>query len=169
MQKIKLALINKDYCDYLRKFDNRVPYNHNNKKLRPFVGILFSVNELLYFAPLSSPKPKHSKMYDTIDFLRLNNGDLGAINYNNMLPVKSSNITIINTNDKNDINYSNLLKSQVYWLNRNYNLVITRAKALYFDYTNNNLPENIMKRCCNFKLLEEKCNEYNRVKVKIKL
>ena len=52
MQKIKLAIINEKYCDYLRKYDYRVPYNHDNKKLRPFVGILFSVNELLYFAPL---------------------------------------------------------------------------------------------------------------------
>ena len=105
-------------------------------------------------------------MYDTIDFLRLDKGRLGAINYNNMLPVKNQNITPINTENKNDLNYSNLLKSQVYWLNRNYDLVITRAKALYFDYTNNNLPNNILSRCCNFKLLEEKCNKYNSELVK---
>lgn len=166
MQKIKLAIINEKYCDYLRKYDYRVPYNHDNKKLRPFVGILFSVNELLYFAPLSSPKPKHLKMYDTIDFLRLDKGRLGAINYNNMLPVKKQNITPINTENKNDLNYSNLLKSQVYWLNRNYDLVTTRAKALYFDYRNNNLPNNILSRCCNFLLLEEKCNKYNSELVK---
>lgn len=159
----KLVRINENYCDYLRQFDDKVPYNKNSKKLRPFVGILFSINECMYFAPLSSPKPKHLKMYDTIDFLRLDSGRLGAINYNNMIPVKSNNIYEIDLNSKPEKNwekYNYLLKLQIYWLNRNYDLVITKAKALYFDYTNANLPENILSRCCNFKLLEEKCNLY---------
>ena len=166
----KLVRIDSRYCDYLRDFDSKVPYNKNNKKLRPFVGILFSVNSLLYFAPLSSPKPKHLNMHDTIDFLRLDDGRLGAINYNNMLPVKNENISEIDLNikpEKNWEKYNYLLKLQIYWLNRNYDLVTTRAKALYFDFCNNNLPEHILSRCCNFKLLEEKCNlyekEYNKV------
>ncbi len=31
-------------------------------------------------------------------------------------------------------------------------------------YNNGNLPQNIKARCCNFKLLEEKCIEYNKIK-----
>ena len=31
-------------------------------------------------------------------------------------------------------------------------------------YINNKLPENIKPRCCNFKLLEEKCREYKNNK-----
>lgn len=166
-KNLSLVIVDSKYCDYLRKFDKKVPYNHDNKKLRPFVGILFEVNNCKYFAPLSSPKPKHLKMKDTIDFLRLEKGNLGAINLNNMIPVKVSNVKEINFENekqtKEDIQYDYLLKSQMFWLNRNSKKILTQAKALYFDFITNNLPENIKSRCCNFTLLEEKCNDYMKV------
>lgn len=37
-EKLKLVKINSEYCDYLRKFDKRVPYNFDKKMNRPFVG-----------------------------------------------------------------------------------------------------------------------------------
>ena len=43
-RNIKIVKINSDYCDYLRNFDNKVVYNAGNKHLRPFVGILFTIN-----------------------------------------------------------------------------------------------------------------------------
>ena len=36
---LKIVRVDSDYCDYLRKFDNKVDYNKNDKKLRPFIGI----------------------------------------------------------------------------------------------------------------------------------
>ena len=61
-EKLKLVKINSEYCDYLRRFDKRVPYNFDKKINRPFVGILFKVGNCKYFALLSSPKEKHLKM-----------------------------------------------------------------------------------------------------------
>lgn len=84
---LMIVKINFDYCDYLRKHENRVSYNAGKKILRPFVGVLFQMNEFKYFAPLSSPKKKHLLMRDNQDFLRLDKGRLGAINFNNMIPV----------------------------------------------------------------------------------
>ena len=95
-----LVRIDIDYCNYLRKFDNKVPYNSGNKKLRPFVGILFEVNNVTYFAPLASPKPKHLKLKTKIDFMKIDNGKLGAINFNNMLPVTEKNISKIDLDKK---------------------------------------------------------------------
>jgi len=46
----------------------------------------------MYFAPLSSPKPKHLKIKSKLDFLKIDNGKLGAINFNNMLPFTENNI-----------------------------------------------------------------------------
>ena len=68
--RLKLMLVKLDskYCDYLRKYDSKVPYNFDRKKNRPFVGVLFEVNDFKYFAPLSSPKAKYLKMHDNIDF-----------------------------------------------------------------------------------------------------
>lgn len=94
-EKLKLVKINSEYCDYLREFDQKVPYNFDKKKNRPFVGVLFKVGDYKYFAPLTSPKEKHLRMKNSIDFLRLDGGKLGAINFNNMIPVKNDNITLI--------------------------------------------------------------------------
>lgn len=164
-EELKLVRLDVYYCDFLRKFDNKVPYNYNNKELRPFIGVLFKVNNCKYFAPLSSPKLKHLKMKNRIDFLKLDNGKLGAINFNNMLPVQEDNITLINLNEKclnkSEEKYQKLLIEQIYWLNRNDEKLYERSKKLYNKYINKKLDEKIMSRCCNFKLLEIKCLDYN--------
>ena len=69
-ENFKLVRIDDKYCDYLRKYDSKVMYNANRKSLRPFVGVLFEVNKYKYFAPLSSPKLKHVKMKNNIDFIK---------------------------------------------------------------------------------------------------
>ena len=162
--KFKLVRVDANYCDYLRIFDNKVAYNKNEKELRPFVGILFTINDFEYFAPLSSPKPKHLKMHNTIDFFKIENGKLGAINFNNMIPVTKGNYKIIDLNKNNlsskEKKYQELLKDQLNWLNENYIQVKNKSYKLYNMYVNQKLSDNIRNRCCDFKLLEEKCNEY---------
>ena len=56
MENFLLVRLDADYCNYLRKFDYRVPYNFDCKEKRPFVGVLFVVHDCKCFAPLSSPK-----------------------------------------------------------------------------------------------------------------
>ena len=97
---LSIVTIDKEYCNYLRTFDKRVSYNYGTKENRPYVGVLFMVNGLEYFAPLSSPKPKHLKMKNGLDFLKLDDGKLGAINFNNMIPVTGSNYTFVDFNSK---------------------------------------------------------------------
>ena len=165
-KNLKLVKVDSIYCDYLRQFDNKVMYNANNKELRPFVGILFEVNNYMYFAPLSSPKKKHLKMKNQIDFLKIDNGKLGAVNFNNMIPVQKQQYTYIDLNkkvvNKKEEKYQKLLKEQIYWLNRNQEKLRQKAKKLYNKYSNNTLNNNMMARCCNYKILEKQCKEYNR-------
>lgn len=40
---LKLYRVNPDYCDYLRKYDPRVPMNSDERERRPFVGIALEV------------------------------------------------------------------------------------------------------------------------------
>ena len=166
--KLKIVIIDKNYCNYLRKYDNKVPYNNNGKDLRPFIGILFMINELEYYAPLSSPKPKHFKMHNRLDFFKLDHGNLGSVNFNNMIPVSKLNYKIIDlTQSTNDIAFKKrlvLLRKQYYWLLDNFDYIKNNANKLYRLYINNKLNESMYNRCCNFKLLEEKCNEYNKIK-----
>ncbi len=160
----KLVTVNSKYCDYLRKFDYRVSYNANKKKLRPFVGVLFEIDKIKYFAPLSSPKPKHLKMKNKIDFYKLDNGKLGAINFNNMIPIIEGEYYIINTNTKSlkkeEKQYKILLNNQLRWLNRYGKFLRENALKLYKKKIENKLPKKTNERCCDFKLLEEKCKEY---------
>ena len=124
------------------------------------------MNNCKYFAPLTSPKEKHQTMNTTLDFLKLDNGRLGAINFNNMLPVTNKNIIKLDLDKecltKTEEKYTKLLKEQIYWLNRNDEKLYNRSKKLYDKYISGTLNKNIAKRCCNFKLLEEKCKEYNK-------
>lgn len=161
---LKIVRVNSDYCDYLRKFDNKVAYNKHEKELRPFIGILFKIGNCEYFAPLSSPKEKHIKMKNKIDFLKIKGGELGAVNFNNMIPVKEQNYYLVDLNKTNisipEQKYQQLLKQQLQWLNEHYNQLRNKSFKLYQLYNNGRLPENIKDRCCNFKLLEEKCLKY---------
>ena len=168
---LKIVRVNSDYCDYLRKFDNKVAYNKNEKELRPFIGILFQIDTCKYFAPLSSPKPKHKNMKNTLDFFKIKDGELGAVNFNNMIPVSKDNYEVISLNrynlSKEESKYQELLKNQIEWLNKNYIQVKKSSMLLYQKYKNKKLYKNIYDRCCNFPLLEVKCDEYNKEKVLI--
>ena len=105
-------------------------------------------------------------MKDNVDFLKIDNGNLGVINFNNMIPVTPNNYIIPNLKKKSfnmqELQYQFLLLSQLNWLNRNVHLVKNKAQNLYNRYSKNKLPTNIMNRCCNFKLLEQACANYNK-------
>ena len=109
-----------------------------------------------------------SRMNDSIDFLRINNGKWGAINFNNMIPVPFSSLTVVNnkivsTDTQSDIDYKNLLSNQLDWCNNNKQIILNKAEKLYRIVTAGNNP-GLLKRCCNFLLDEEKCIEYNNLK-----
>jgi|SRR5574344_131784 protein AbiQ len=165
-KKFKLVKIDSDYCDYLRKYDFRVCYNAGKKEMRPFIGVLFMVGNYEYFAPLSSPKPKHASLKNTLDLLKIKNGIYGVINFNNMIPVTSKNYKEFDlnrkSNNKEEMYRINLLSNQLRWLNLNKKDVFRKSELLYKMYLSNRLTNNVKDRCCNFPLLEEKCKEYNK-------
>ena len=169
MSNFKIVKVDSEYCDYLRQFDNRVPYNAGKKELRPFIGVLFMVNNMEYFAPLSSPKEKHLVLKNTIDLVKINNGKLGVININNMIPITNKNYEIFDlykkTDDIDELKRLRLLKTQWRWLYNNFNVIKVKSYKLHRLYKENRLPINIKNRCCNFILLEEKCNLYNKITI----
>lgn len=164
-RNLKIVKLDSKYCDYLRKYDNKVPYNAGIKELRPFIGVLFTINDCKYFAPLSSPKPKHKKLTNTLDLLKIEGGKYGVVNFNNMLPVCLGNYVEFDLNKKTDNKKESfrleLLKNQLRALNSNKNEVFTKSSRLYNLYKNKKLPLSVSNRCCNFLLLEEKCKQYN--------
>ena len=105
-------------------------------------------------------------MRNTLDFFKIKGGELGAVNFNNMIPVNTNNYSLVDLNKEtltiSELKYQKLLKEQLSWLNANYYQVKNKSFKLYKLYNNGKLPKNIKSRCCNFKLLEEKCVEYNK-------
>ena len=51
-KSFKIVKIDSNYCDYLRQFDSKVTYNRGIKDLRPFIGVLFVIENMEYFASL---------------------------------------------------------------------------------------------------------------------
>ena len=157
---LKFYSANADYCEFLRRADPKVPCIGNKKNARPFVGVLLTIGRTPYFAPLTSPKAKHKTMKNQTDFLKINDGKWGAINFNNMLPIHLNNLTELDTriqpsDSKADIDYKNLLINQLSWCNSNKTIILNQAKKLYDQITKNGARPKLIARCCDFVKIEE--------------
>ena len=158
-------MVDAAYCDYLRKSDPCVPYTMERKSIRPFVGIVFSVHNVRYYAPLTSPKSKHLHMKNQIDFLKIKGGEWGAINFNNMIPVYPGNLIkvemkIYETDSQQDIAYKNLLSNQLSWCNSHKDTILNQAEKLYRLVVDGRAWDTLASRCCNFALDEILCASY---------
>lgn len=113
--RIKLVEISKEYTSFLRaKVYSKIPQEHKNSSFhKPFIGILISNNDIKYVIPLSSPKEKHTKMHNTIDFHKIDGGKYGAINFNNMFPVPDNpevyKFVSTSLNNVNNLSTNNIL------------------------------------------------------------
>lgn len=160
--RLKLYYISDEYINYLRKYDEKVPYNKS--KTRPFIGVVYTFNNINYFAPLASPKIKHLKMSNrVIDIWKIDGGKLGIINFNNMLPSPIEVLSEVLPTIK-DKKYKILLENQISSINTDRDVLIKKIKRFQDKYRKNQLDINVKNRCCNFDLLEEKCNEYTKLK-----
>ena len=158
MKSIKIYFLSDDYVNYLRCFDKKIYYNKNST--RPYIGVVYQIDNHNYFAPLASPKPKHLIMNSkNIDIFKLDNGTLGIVNINNMIPVPIDCLTEALPIIK-DKNYKNLIIKQLTFLNDNKQELLNKVHLFMLEYKKEHLPKNVKKRCCDFDLLEEKCKEY---------
>ena len=132
------------------------------KNKRPFIGIILKINEINYFAPLSSPKRKHENMKNTVDFIKINGGRDGVINLNNMIPILKEEYNEIDIKEEiqNNKKYGLILKYQIKWCNENRMQIINNAKKLYSLIINEKASLSLRNRCCDFKFLEIKLNQF---------
>ena len=156
MNRLKFYNIENKYINYLYQFDNKVPYNKEEK--RPYVGIIIEVNGTKYFAPLFSPKIVHKKYSDNPTYMRIGK-EYGIIRFNNMIPVIESVLKPIKFSDINDKKYRNLLMAQNNFIQQNTEKIREKAEKLYKIVTIDK-KEFFINLSCNFKLLEEKANLY---------
>ena len=166
-------VVDKKYVSYLQKFDKRVGYVEYGEKLKLHIGIIIGVDGFKYYIPVSSPKSKHAKMKNSVDFHKIIDPEtktlFAVFNINNMIPVPDSCVTQLkyNTidkfrtfaNEKEKTDYIYLLQNEKAVIDRLGNVLKIKAQKLLFKVCED--PEsNLAKRCCNFRLLQEKSKEY---------
>lgn len=171
--KLKWYIIDKEYVNYLRKFDEKVENIDYNFKLKPYIGTLININDINFYVPISSPKKKHESMKDGIDFIKIKQKDktIGVLNLNNMIPILDKNVEKLRyseieqyrnfNSDKEKKLYIALLNFELTLINNKREKIKRNAMKIYNEKIVNPNSE-IAKRCCNFKLLEDKCKEYNK-------
>ena len=160
--QFNLYTINRQYSSYLGYYDDKVRLEHGVHS-RPYVGIVFEINEHKYFAPLSSPRDRFRRIPDNqIDFIKLENGALGGINLNNMIPVIDGQYNEIEI-DINDT-YGNLLIDQLDIINSRevINKISNNSKKLLTTHiVENNVS--LQKRCCDWEKLEKAARNYDYI------
>ncbi|WP_307988656.1 type III toxin-antitoxin system ToxN/AbiQ family toxin [uncultured Fusobacterium sp.] len=168
-KKLKFYTVTEEYMIYLKKYDEKVMDNRGVKNKRPYIGVLFEIDRKKYLAPLSSPKPKHLTMKNSLDFVKINQGKFGVINLNNMFPVIEEVIIEKNINLEEDNKYKELLVNQLDWCNKmeNRDNIYRKAEKLYKEILNKKEQNRFWNRCCNFSLLEEKAIEFISLEVNI--
>ena len=168
---MNLYNIKEKYICYLQETDKKVCDNKNGT--RPYAGIVLNVEDMKYYIPLSSPKLKHLRMKNTHDFMKIDNGRLGALNFNNMIPVTDDCVKRIQLESITDYGYLSLLQRQFRYINSDHKKIQKTAVELRKLYSRgcsqssksqlSKYEREIIERCCNFPLLEEKCKEYAKM------
>ncbi len=172
-KKLKWYIVDKDYVNYLRKYDNKVENIDYADKLKPYIGILITINEINYYVPISSTKEKHYKIKEGMDFVKIlkDKRTIGVLNLNNMIPILDNNVIELKYKDienYREFNCDKERKLYISFLSFELNLINSQIEKIrknalkLYNEKENNPNSNLSKRCCNFKLLEEKCREYKK-------
>ena len=97
----KLYKVDMKYIRNLQRIDDKVlsVSPQRGKDNRVFVGIVVICGKHKYCIPLSSPKKKHLKMRNSIDFSKIivNGKLIGVLNFNLMIPIEEKQLQIIDT------------------------------------------------------------------------
>lgn len=177
--QLNLYSISDEYVDYLRKFDNKVYDNKEEIRVhtRKYLGVVLNINSFNYYIPFSSPKStdyidnERTKIRKSIiPIVRITEKDIngnfklyGTLRISNMIPVPITEITPYFVQDEKDINYKNLILSELRFIRKNTRMIIKNANILYKQKENEENTTYI-KNSLNFKLLESKCLEYIKAK-----
>lgn len=169
--RLEFYTIDMKYIRSLAKVDDNVlsVSPQIGKSSRPFVGLIVIFDNIPYCVPLSSPKPKHSKMKNDVDFYKIfdpNNVLIGVLNFNNMIPVNNNVVTKLDLkiHAKDNVAtklYKKLAANQLNYCRQNQAAIISKANKLYTLITTGKPNIMLRKRCCNFSKLEETLAKYS--------
>ena len=154
---LKFYDIDNNYVKFLQSHDRQVPnisYMSNNKFI---CGIVLSVNDCEYYAPISS----NPTVYRTSHPIKDSKGIIIAtIRFCFMFPALQSVLTVKDFSQVRTYNsaYADLLLKEWNDCQANESAILSKANAVYKIGCNKSHPFNYT--CCDFKLLEQVYNQY---------
>ncbi len=159
---IKIYEVDPSYVNYLSHFaehlfHNKQPEQQNSRK---YIGVLITMHSVNYFAPLSSFKPKHYKMSESVDFLKIKN--YAVININNMFPVPEGLYSMIDFSKEKNPKYRQLLQAEYRVIKSRQDLIRKNARIVYERKSDPKDLSSLSKRCNDFLLLEKKASAYHK-------
>lgn len=158
MEALKICRISDKYIRFLKSRDSRVQDNKNRR--RPYVGVVLYVGAYRYFVPMESPKPNHARIKSGRHIMKLDDGRLGLLGFNNMIPVHDSALILFDIGKEPDTKYAELLKRQAAFINRHKADVLAHASQTYYSVTSKK-NKFLLDICCDFKKLERACGQYD--------
>ena len=158
MRGLKIYEVNPVYVKYLSAYQEHIFFSEGDKSSRKYIGIVLEINGFKYFAPLSSFKPKHKKMSEGVDFIKIK--DYAVININNMIPVPDGEFYLVDVNGTKDPHYRFLLQAESREINRQRNRILKNADIVYKHKLRNGDATPLAKRTNDFVKLEKACKSY---------
>ena len=157
--EIKIYDVDYSYRRYLHSYDHRV----NLKPNRRFMGVIVIVDTIHYLIPLTSrPYKNNGKRRNARTTVEIKNESgeiIAALLVNNMIPVPVNCyhlVDIPNDCDKDYLNSENIYLRKIKVKRE----IIRKVKSVRGSVLVHH-DEFMIGFCCDFKLLEEKCLEWN--------
>ncbi len=147
---IKIYGVKDTYIKYLSKYQEHLFIHEGGTFGRKYIGAVLEINRLSYFAPLSSFKPKHKKMKESVDLIKIK--DYAVININNMIPVPKEQLIELNINTEKDPHYKFLLQAESREINKQKNRIRKNAEIVYNHKKRNGDSTPLAKRTNDFEV-----------------
>ena len=169
VKNFELYKVDMKYIRNLHNVDDKIlsVSPQTGKDTRVFIGIVIICGVHKYCIPLSSPKEKHKKMKNSLDFskIEVQGKLLGVLNFNLMIPVEGEQLQIVDTTifrrDRENIRYyKHLCQQELEWCQDNSEIICNKANVLYKKYMGGEKFSG-RERCLNFPKLEDICLKYN--------
>ncbi len=155
---IRIYEVKSEYIKYLSNYQTHIFSQTDGKNQRKYIGIVFEIDGIKYFAPLSSFKEKHKQMKENVDFIKIK--DYAVINLNNMIPIPNSQIVDIDINKEKNASYRYLLQAESREVNRQKKRIRKNAEIVYNHKKCNGASTPLAKRTNDFELLEKLYKKY---------
>ena len=156
-----LVMVDSAYILYLQGVDCRVSL----KKGRPYVGLSVRINNNFFVIPLTSQTTEKRKLKGlkkrnslTTTFIKASGIEISALLHNNMIPVPKNLIQKIEINPIKDT----YLMNEYRYIRKHWVEITNKSMMIYLErYNKKSINKDFLQKiCCDFKLLEEKCNDW---------